>query len=330
MTKKLLRQKGRAKSVSSGLSHHSQTGKVLPRSKTSYPAIAFLLLCVGVLLGGLTAGVHAAYLSAAAEVYSPPPAIPAVITSPSPSSHFSNMPITVKGNCPDFTLVKLYKNNTFSGSAMCDETGHFQILTDLLYGKNNLVARDYNSINLAGPNSPTVAAYYDTLAPPDAYGQLVLHSENYFKGYVPGEIINWPVEILGGQSPYAVSVDWGDGNNDLVSLAGPGKFNLQHAYSKHGGYRGAYTVIIKASDTASRSAYLQMTAIINDPNVVAATTANNDGPAQNLLFLQQLWHKLMLSWPVYGVLILMATSFWLGERQEKWTLLRPVRRHRHA
>src|SRR5437870_5805837 len=65
---------------------------------------------------------------------SPPPTRGATITVPSNGQSFSQLPITVRGLCPDNLLVKLFKNNVFGGSAQCTN-GSYSIITDLFSGK---------------------------------------------------------------------------------------------------------------------------------------------------------------------------------------------------
>ncbi len=107
--------------------------------------------------------------------------------------------------------------------------------------------------------------------------------------------------------PYAVGVDWGDGNTDLISLAAKGTFEFKHTYSKP----GHYTVIITATDSAGRKAYLQLVVVVNGEAGPAAVTNRSffDG---GILFIL---------WPLYVLILAMLTSFWLGEKYEKHELL---------
>ena len=132
---------------------------------------------------------------------------------------------------------------------------------------------------------------------------MILQSVNYYRGTEPGLEITWPIEIVGGQAPYAISVDWGDGTQDVLTRLAPGSFTVKHTYKQPGGYLGSYPLIIRGSDAAGHTAYLQLTTIVNAPR----SSTDKGGPL----------NKLLVIWPLWIVLLLMIISFWLGERREK-------------
>jgi hypothetical protein len=108
------------------------------------------------------------YLSAAQEsgsvglegkINSEPPKTGATITLPRDGTTVTNLPTTISGLCPTGLLVKIYKNNVFAGSAQCNN-GSFSIQIDLFSGRNELVARVYDSLDQAGPDSNTVVVTF--------------------------------------------------------------------------------------------------------------------------------------------------------------------------
>jgi len=75
------------------------------------------------------------------------------------------------------------------------------------------------------------------------------------RGANPGEQLNWPVSINGGVSPFALSVDWGDGKPaTLYSEQFGGVVTISHTYDS----AGSYVVILKATDKAGQTAFLQL------------------------------------------------------------------------
>src|SRR5690242_1358127 len=64
----------------------------------------------------------------------PPPSHAATIDVPKDGQSFSNIPINVSGLCPINTLVEIYKNNVFSGSAECVR-GSYSLQIDLFDGR---------------------------------------------------------------------------------------------------------------------------------------------------------------------------------------------------
>ena len=245
-----------------------------------------------------------------AVVPGPRPSKPAVITSPTSGQTFDNNPVTVAGTCPDKALIKIFTNGVLVGSILCGVSGHFTLPVDLVIGKNDLTALPYNAADLQGPTSPTVSVTLNQPAGGVGFStELLIQSENYFRGTQPGQEVVWPIELVGGTAPYAVSVDWGDGTQDLVTRLAPGPFTVKHTYSKTGGYLGEFPLIIRATDAAGHNAYLQLTTIVNSPKGgVSAPT--------NIVTSSKWW----FIWPLWIVLLLMVLSFWLGERREKHIL----------
>jgi hypothetical protein len=295
-------------------SHHKHSGRLRPHQETSYALLVFLTLVLGGLLAGWSLGVDAATTgsgsySVEAVVSGEAPKQPARITSPSTGQTFQVNPITVVGTCPAKTLIKIFKNGILAGSTVCQASGNFTLPIDLLIGKNDLTALAYNANDQAGPDAPAVTVTLNV--PSGGIGfstELIIQSTSYYRGAQPGDEVTWPVELVGGLGPYAVSFDWGDGTSDLLTRTAPGPFTLKHTYKKVGGYLGSYPLIIRATDTAGHTAYLQLTSIINQSTGKAA--AGFTPPASPL-------NKLIVIWPLWIVLLLMIVSFWLGERREK-------------
>ncbi len=295
-------------------SHYKHTGRLRPHRETSYALLVFLTLVFGGALAAWSFQADAATSGSAsykveAVVSGQPPSQPARITSPTTGQTFQVNPITVEGACPAKTLVKIYKNGILAGSTLCQASGRFTIPIDLLIGKNDLTAIAYNANDQPGPDSPPVTVTLNV--PPGGIGfstELIIQSTSYYRGAQPGEELTWPVELVGGLGPYAVNFDWGDGTSDLITRTAPGPFTLKHTYKKVGGYLGSYPLIIRATDTAGHTAYLQLTSIINQSTGNAAAGAAATPSTLN---------RLMIIWPLWIVLLLMIVSFWLGERREK-------------
>jgi hypothetical protein len=332
--------------------HHRHTGKVLHRRHTSYALLAFLLLAIGMLL--CTASI-AAYAD-------PPPPIPhdytvhasvkgippaqAVILSPIDGSTVDAVPIIVSGTCEPGAMIKLYRNNLFSGAVMCAGDGTFEIQTDLFVGPNELIARSFNATDDEGaPSDPVIVTYTPPPTPPSAPptepsppsapttqpapivsrratpetgNPLVIKAENDYRGFNVGEIVEWELEISGGRAPYAVVVDWGDGKRDVISRATAGRFTAEHVYAQAGGFRGSYAVKVTASDARGVTSMIQLMVIVNSKDVSAL---GSSAPS-----LSDRIQPTLFSWSAYAILLLMLLCFWLGERRELDILRLPGRR----
>ena len=188
-------------------------------------------------------------------VASAAPSTAPTITTPTNGQTFTNVPVTVSGLCKTGLLVKVFDNNVFMGSAMC-ASGSYTIQIDLFSGENDLLARQYDALDQASPDSNIVRVRFnDSQFNPTGTALLILTSDYARRGANPGETLIWPISLSGGTGPYAISVDWGDNKaTTLMSLELPGTFNIQHIYDT----AGEYSVIIKATDKNGLTAYLEV------------------------------------------------------------------------
>jgi len=298
---------------SSSLLHPRHSGRLTAKHTTSYPALAFILLLVAVFLAGLTAVTQATDVLVTAQVAGTPPSQAAVITAPLNGSHFSTKPITVSGTCPRAMAVEIFDNNVFRGSTLCDISGSFSLSIDLFNGANQLQAKVFNFGNSAGPPSKIVTVYYAS-GQTETGQALTLQTSLFYEGYRVGEEVEWQINISGGVAPYAIDVDWGDNTSTLETITGAGLFTIDHSYNHPGGYHGNYPIIIKAADSSDQTAYLQLFVLVNNPNAVnsGATISSNIPP-----------NSLRFAWLAFLIAVLMAISFYLGEKREKTLLLKP-------
>lgn len=296
--------------------HH--TGKPLPHHHTSYAALTFLLLWISIILGGLTTGVTAESYKVNAVVNGPKPTVAAQILSPANSYHTSVIPTNISGSCQKGMLVNIYKNEVLAGAVLCSSGGAFTLPIDLFIGRNDLVARVYSPSNQAGPDSAVVTVYYDPPGFPSSlltggssingHGNVVIKSDSVYRGNYTGEDSSWQLDLEGGLPPYAVNVDWGDGQNDLVSRTGPGAFTIKHVYHQAGtGYKSSFIVTVKATDAEGSAGYLQLVTIISDKAIVGSLATPSGS-------------RLLLAWPIVILAIFVVISYWLGEVHEKRVL----------
>ena len=237
---------------------------------------------------------------------SPPPKTAATISSPVSGRVFTSIPITITGLCTTGLLVKVFSNNIFIGSVMC-ERGSYSITTDLFSGQNELIARVYDALDQTGPDSSKVVVTFQdsTFA---AFGQRVSLTSNVAKAGAPvGSPLVWSIILSGGSGPYAISVDWGDGSaTDLKSLTFAGPFNIQHTYNTAGIYR----VVVKATDKGGTSAYLQLVGMGNGPVTQKNGTTGTDDKSIGDTKLVYIW------WPVLLLIPFAVVAFVIGRKFE--------------
>ena len=303
-----------------------------------------------------------------ASVPGPAPTVAAAFSTPADGTHFTSSPMLVTGTCPVDTYISLYRNGLFSGVALCNVDGKWIIETSLFAGRNDLTAKVFNLTDVPGPVIGGITVYYDppsvpinspgdtvtgvtvpnqpnqpgkispsgstnpkNITPPSLVDSvanastLTLTSNFFYKGYYVNQPATWQFAVNGGTAPYAISVDWGDGYRSLISQPNAGQFKLQHTYMKQGAYRGSYVSKVTATDAGNNETLLQLLAIINErpgsPSLGSTGGVAGSGSPGIMRYLL----------PSYGVIVLMAASFWLGEVREL-RYLRPHHgaRHRHA
>ncbi len=238
----------------------------------------------------------------------------ATITSPGNGASFSALPITVSGLCPKGLLVKLFSNNVFVGSVQC-ETGSYSLQIDLFSGQNDLVARVYDALDQAGPDSNVVNVTFNDANFLQFGTQLLLTSIYAERGAPPSQELNWPILLSGGTSPYAISVDWGDGStNDLLSQPIAGGFTIKHIYKS----AGIYKVIVKATDKNGDTAFLQLVGVATG---AIQSGAGNDNKSSSV-------RTVVIWWPCLLMLPLIVAAFWSGRRNELYVLRKKLEKSR--
>jgi hypothetical protein len=242
------------------------------------------------------------------------PTTGATIATPSNGATFTALPVTVAGLCPSGLLVKIFSNNVFVGSVYCSG-GSYSIQVDLFSGENDLVARVYDALDQSGPDSNTVTVNFKDVQFIEFGTHVSLSSDYAERGAPPGQVLTWPVTLSGGTSPYAVSVDWGDGTaTDLISQPTQGTITLSHTYKT----AGIYKVIVKATDKNGGEAFLQLVGV-----ATGATQSNSKGGSSSAVIeTKVLW------WPAVAMLPLVFAAFWVGRRHELYTLRKQLEKSR--
>ena len=241
------------------------------------------------------------------KINTEPPKTPATIAVPRDGTTVNTLPVTVSGLCTSDLLVKIFKNNVFAGSVNC-KNGSYSIQIDLFSGRNEIIARVYDALDQAGPDSNMVVLNYPT-AQFGFSSRVSLTSSFAKKGADPGKTLTWPISLSGGVGPYALTVDWGDGKTpDIISQSFPGTFNISHVYDN----AGIYNVVIRATDKEGQVAFMQLVGVANGPlsQSVQGDQANKEGSANGAQTTRVLWL------PVLATLPLLLTTFWLGKKYE--------------
>ncbi len=278
-------------------------------------------LCLAVSLVVISGGAYALTsksdsIGLTGKISAPPPTTAPTISFPTNNQSFTTVPVKVTGICSTGLLVKLFKNNVFAGSIDC-VNGSYSLPVDLFSGQNELVARVYDTLDQPGPDSNVVqVSFVDNKA---GAGSRVSVTSNYAKrGAYPNEVLTWPIIISGGNGPYAVSVDWGDESEAVLSSqAFAGAFNIQHVYKA----AGVYNIIVKVVDRDGVGAFLQIVGIGNGP-LGQTNTGTNDPAAQPVggVRTKIVWQ------PSVVIIPFILSTFWLGKKYELHMLRKKISR----
>ncbi len=266
--------------------------------------VAVILVCLAVAFGSVPAhaqSTQSGSIGIEGTVPADAPDQAATITVPGNGQVFTEIPITVSGLCPVGLLVKIFKNNVFAGSVQCG-SGSYSIPIDLFNGQNELVARVYDELDQAGPDSNIVTVTFNDNRFATIGTRVSLTSAYAKRGANPGEQLTWPIILSGGTGPYAISVDWGDNTDpDLISQPFAGTFDIKHVYER----AGVYNIIVKATDSNGAVAFLQVVGIAN--GAIAEEAAPTDAVRT---VIRVIW------WPAVALFPLLLLAFWLGKRHE--------------
>jgi hypothetical protein len=232
-----------------------------------------------------------------------PPEQGATITTPGNGSSFATSPTTVNGICPPDLLVQLYNNNVMVGSTICNG-GSFSIEVSLFAGTNELSAIVYDDLEQAGPTSNIASIVYTDTSFRAFGSQMTLTSSYGRRSAAAGNELSWPLQLAGGNGPYAFSLDWGDGTpTELKSQALSGVVTITHTYKK----AGIYSVNIRVTDVNGVSSFLQVTAVAN---------GQVDGAATDKATTATTTQTTVLWVPAAVALLLLAPTYWLGRRSQ--------------
>lgn len=245
---------------------------------------------------------------------SPPPTTAASISVPVSGRTFTTTPITISGLCTSGLLVKVFSNNIFIGSAECTR-GSYSLEADLFSGDNALIARVFDNLDQAGPDSNQVNVNFQD-AQFAAFGQRISLTSTLAKLGAPvGSQLSWPILLSGGTGPYAISVDWGDGSGvDLKSVPFAGQINLTHIYKSAGIFR----VVVKATDATGAAAFLQLVGVGAGDVTQSQSGTKDSAGTDTKIITRYIW------WPILLMIPIILSTFWVGRRYEVVSIHRRI------
>ncbi len=136
-----------------------------------------------------------------------------------------------------------------------------------------------------------------------------------YKAYNVNQMAPLRLIISNGTIPYAITVNWGDGDIVTYTQTDSGLFNISHQYNWINARSKSYAVKIEVIDSNGKVADYQTLVLIRNPlySGVVSTTAHS---AHLRRVLHAIHSYLWIIWPGYAIIVLMAISFFLGARKQ--------------
>ncbi len=241
------------------------------------------------------------------------------IAVPGNGQRFTGTPITVSGLCPKGLLIKIFSNNVFVGAVECTN-GSYSIRVDIFSGRNDLVARAYDALDQASPDSNIVTVTFEDQQFNNFGSHMFLTSAYAKQGANPGETLSWPIVVGAGAPPYAISVSWGDNKQeDLVSVPNDGTFIVKHIYDN----AGVFNLTVKGVDRNGTGAFLQLIGVANGA-IQTSTKPKVDNTVANEQAKNVIFRAIAISMAIAIPLIL--ASFFIGRKHQLLSLRRHLER----
>lgn len=195
-------------------------------------------------------------LGVSASVPAPIPGGSPVITSPTNNTVTTNSSVKVSGTCPVIVppiLIVIYRDSNSVGSTNCTPGGSFSLNVPLTLGKNNLLAQVQTITGGIGNSSSVILVTRNTLTTPSSppssepgpistpnvtielpiLEPQIITEDNFTQ--VPSDSNKptaWSFSIKGGETPFTVTIDWGDGTIEKYTVHTHKVQTFYHTYSQ--------------------------------------------------------------------------------------------------
>lgn len=119
-----------------------------------------------------------------------------------------------------------------------------------------------------------------------------------------GDSFSLPVRIVGGTSPYTLSIDWGDTMTEQKTVLDTNYHTYPHTYTT----AGIIGVSLRVTDAQGAASYLHTLVQINGPVAVAGSSS---ALTQFISNLRSLWTEAPV--PLYVSAVTLVLGFWIGD-----------------
>lgn len=222
-----------------------------------------ILICIISVIVINTNNVFADTYDVTAVVPFDPPTIPATVTSPANNTTVNTSNIEINGTCQELNpavIVSVWNGPLLLGSTTCLVGGNYSINVAMFSGTNVLIIKSSNVNGLYGPDSTPFNINYTPNQPvsnpspsqdsgnnnnnfppgpannPQNSGELLLTSLAPFGVTNSENTVSITVRISGGNNPYSLTINWGDGTTMTQKLDTEGDYTFSHTYETADNY----------------------------------------------------------------------------------------------
>lgn len=255
-------------------------------NKLRITAVSLLLFGVGIF--GLKGAVRADDYNVNAVVPYAQPSQAATIDTPSTGKVTQNAQQIISGACQVMSpelVISIWRNGQVLGSTVCS-SGAYSLTIILALGQNTLIARTANGNGVYGPDSTAVNVILSQpvviqLLPPEvnqpsgplqqiavtnagSRAGLSLTTLDPF-GVLTSDKMTTTIRVVvgGGDTPYVLQLNWGDGTTESRSIDQPGSYEFTHTYR----VQRDYTVLVRVRDVKGAYSEYAYAVISNKPAV---------------------------------------------------------------
>lgn len=299
---------------------------------------------VVIVAGILPAGAVASSYQVQATVPYPAPSQAAVFDPGYDGSTVSNAQVTLTGTCQvqnPADVVVIVRGSTTLGSTVCNGTFSLQVM--LVEGSNTLVARTFNASMVAGPDSqpitmtlqlpPSVTPTPDSpapTAPPStpaevtaatnsgAAADLTATPREPFSVLSNTNEITVNLRVGGGNTPYTITLNWGDGSIESHVVDQPGEYSFSHSYQKN----AAYVIRGMVRDVLGASTSFEYAVITGKPTASAGGESAGGSSGASVSFMDILRKYAILVAVIGSLAAVAGVGYLLGVHNSAVRLLR--------
>lgn len=242
---------------------------------------------------------------------------------------------TFSGIAPPYSIITVtVHSNAFTCAITANAQGYWQCtmaasIPDGLH-EVDVTARTPDGQALTFPQFKIQVVGVTSASPyPSTKYQLSLDSNASSKllTFFVGQKVTINMAATGGVPPSAVTVEWGDGTSSTYLTKDATAFPISHTYKWFNGSSKNVTIKVQAVDANGHTSTLQLAGVLRNPNYIAVI-GSSSGNGRISKVLADLHPWLWVFWPGYIIVLLLVFSFWLGERQEQFELMKVSKRRK--